>query len=332
MSDKNCVLILSDEDDISTNDVLDWIDFFGGNVLRINESTKIDFLSYQQTNSSNLDWVINVEGKELKRSEITCFWYRRGVMVFDYNFIETGDKLLDENFNKYLGREITSLNVALNKNLNQVSDKVGCIFDNEINKLEVLNLASSNGLDIPKTLITSSKKELFKFIDSNEFVITKAISEGISFKYWSKKIDGFTNKVEKNNLIPDRFFPTLFQEGLSKKWEIRAFYINEKIFSTAIFSQNDENTKIDFRHYGTKYPNRTPPIKLPEKVENSIKSLMRELKMQSGSIDIVYTADNRYVFLEVNPVGQFAQVSDPGNFCLEKVIAKELLKNEVKKN
>ena len=51
---------------------------------------------------------------------------------------------------------------------------------------------------------------------------------------------------------------------------------------------------------------------------------MQKLDMNSGSIDMVVTKDKRYVFLEVNPIGQFKQVSYPCNYYLEKEVAKYL--------
>jgi D-alanine-D-alanine ligase-like ATP-grasp enzyme len=59
-------------------------------------------------------------------------------------------------------------------------------------------------------------------------------------------------------------------------------------------------------------------------VEKKIYILMKRLGINSGSIDMVYTKDGRFVFLEVNPVGQFAQVSMPCNYFLEREIAYEL--------
>lgn len=48
---------------------------------------------------------------------------------------------------------------------------------------------------------------------------------------------------------------------------------------------------------------------------------MTKVEMNSGSIDMIVTLNNNYVFLEVNPVGQFWQVSYLCNYYLEKKIA-----------
>jgi D-alanine-D-alanine ligase-like ATP-grasp enzyme len=52
---------------------------------------------------------------------------------------------------------------------------------------------------------------------------------------------------------------------------------------------------------------------------------MSSIGLRSGSIDMILTPSGEYVFLEVNPVGQFKQVSYPCNFKLEKRIAETLI-------
>jgi hypothetical protein len=46
--------------------------------------------------------------------------------------------------------------------------------------------------------------------------------------------------------------------------------------------------------------------------------------LTSGSLDVVLTTQYEYVFLEVNPIGQFEQVSVPCNYNLFKTIAEIL--------
>ncbi|MDP3927797.1 MAG: hypothetical protein Q8R57_02120 [Bacteroidota bacterium] len=111
---------------------------------------------------------------------------------------------------------------------------------------------------------------------------------------------------------------------INKRFEIRVFFLHDLIFASAIFSQNDEKTIVDFRNYNIDKPNRIVPIKLPIDTTLMIKSIMASINMNSGSIDIIYDEKKNYVFLEINPVGQFQQVSYPCNYFLEREIAKIL--------
>ena len=92
----------------------------------------------------------------------------------------------------------------------------------------------------------------------------------------------------------------------------------------AIFSQKNEGTVVDFRKYTDGNPQRKVPYKLPKSEEKKLIALMEELDLNTGSIDIIVDINNNYIFLEVNPVGQFGMTSVPCNYYLERKIAKTL--------
>ena len=67
------------------------------------------------------------------------------------------------------------------------------------------------------------------------------------------------------------------------------------------------------------------PCILPDEIERKLHNLMEFIEFNTGSIDMIVTPANEYVFLEVNPVGQFAFVSDNCNYQLERKIANQLI-------
>lgn len=121
-------------------------------------------------------------------------------------------------------------------------------------------------------------------------------------------------------------FPSLLQQNIDKKYELRIFYLNEKCYSMAIFSQNDEQTKVDFRNYNWDKPNRNVPYTLPNKIKNKLIIFMNSMGLKTGSIDLIVTPKDDYIFLEVNPVGQYGMVSIPCSYNLDYEIAKEITK------
>lgn len=132
--------------------------------------------------------------------------------------------------------------------------------------------------------------------------------------------------------IPDKFNYSLVQEYIDKKADIRVFYINGQIHATAIISQNDKQTKVDFRNYNKEKPNRIVPFNMPECEKVKLVKLMRIMDYESGSIDYALDKDNNLLFLEINPVGQYGFISEKCNLHLDKVIAKEICKYERTKN
>jgi glutathione synthase/RimK-type ligase-like ATP-grasp enzyme len=126
--------------------------------------------------------------------------------------------------------------------------------------------------------------------------------------------------------LADRFCPMLLQEYTEKDVELRIFFIEQKLFTMAIFSQLDEQTSVDYRNYNTEKPNRNVPYKLPTEIKKKILAFAKKAQLNTGSIDIILNKDGEYVFLEVNPVGQFGWVSKNCNYYIEQEIAKHLLK------
>src|SRR5690606_31908398 len=118
--------------------------------------------------------------------------------------------------------------------------------------------------------------------------------------------------------------PTLVQEYIQKQFEIRIFFFLNKIYSMAIFSQRDKKTSIDFRNYNKENPNRFVPFALPSNILKKIEHFIKKKRMSSGSIDLILNEKGDFVFLEINPQGQFNWVSEYCNYYIEKDIA-ELL-------
>lgn len=95
----------------------------------------------------------------------------------------------------------------------------------------------------------------------------------------------------------------------------------------AIFSQENEKTRIDYRNYDREKPNRCVPYHLSDDIQSKLSAFMNLIDMNCGSIDMIYSPDGDYIFLEVNPVGQFHWLDKNCNYFLEREIAK-CLSNE----
>ncbi|MDQ3698554.1 MAG: hypothetical protein M3373_11110 [Gemmatimonadota bacterium] len=63
------------------------------------------------------------------------------------------------------------------------------------------------------------------------------------------------------------------------------------------------------------------PCQLPEKVEALCVELLTELNLCFGAIDIVRAPDGEYVFLEINPNGQWAWVEERTGLPISDAIA-----------
>lgn len=201
------------------------------------------------------------------------------------------------------------------------------------NKIEFLERCTALNMEVPKTLITRSKQRLVEFWrDCNEDVITKSLAfpyERINYNE-SGEMDsyqlGYTVPVGEAELgsLPEFFDLSIFQEKLDKLFEIRTIYLDGKVYSEAIFSQSRDVAALDYR-LGYDSGMRMCNYTLPEVIEKQVVQLMKELDLNFGSLDIVVTKDKRYVFLEVNPNGQYGAVSQTTNSNVDYEVAKFLM-------
>lgn len=320
------VLILSVPDDLTTDHVLAWLDSWEQPWKRVGPGDHISIRKITTSELGVVDFALDIEGLGgVQSGGITSYWYRRGhLSIADSRWGEGGDTM-PEQLRVHLGHERNSLDEAIHKALKRLPH-LNSHFDNSINKVDVLGIAGRLGLAVPRTLVTSVREELKHFVQDCGTVVTKGLHSGFFFEEGGEPFEGLTREVAEQEVdyMDKHFHVSLFQEKLNKRYEIRSFYLDGDFYSMAIFSQSNPRTAIDFRNYDSQMPNRTVPYRLPTEIEGKLTALMQELDLNCGSIDMVRTVDGAYVFLEVNPIGQFGQVSVPCNYALEMRVAQYL--------
>ena len=63
------------------------------------------------------------------------------------------------------------------------------------------------------------------------------------------------------------------------------------------------------------------PVELPCEVADRCRLLVRELDLLYGAIDLVRTPDGRYVFLEINPNGQYLWIEHDTGLPISAAVA-----------
>jgi ATP-GRASP peptide maturase of grasp-with-spasm system len=318
------LLIISSEDDSCTNLVIDWLLRYQIEFIRINSEDKIEVLSIDLQNFEKSEIILR--NKRMKISDFTAIWYRRSHLSLkkDEN-VKFSECIISKSINFQLDCEKKILEEFFLTELKKRS--LNSQIDNDLNKLSVLKLCEKLKIKTPNTILTTQKKSLLAFKEKHGKVITKNFTPGMFIKNNEFRLGSGTILVtdEMIDELPNTFYPMLFQSLVDKAFELRVFYINGECYSSAIFSQNDERTRIDFRNYNFEKPNRTPPFLLPNDISVKLTLLMEKLDINSGSIDLIITTDGDVVFLEINPVGQFFQVSYPCSYYLEKKVAEFLI-------
>lgn len=122
----------------------------------------------------------------------------------------------------------------------------------------------------------------------------------------------------------------LFQARVPKKIELRITIIGDQAFAAEIYSQQSERTAIDWRR---SYPDLSYGVhQLPTEIQEKCLLLMRRFGLAFGAIDMILTPDDRYVFLELNPNGQWGWIEHATGLPLCATLVDLLTKDAVCRN
>lgn len=311
------VLIITDNLDFVTDNVINWIISFKKEVYRytFDDFLKSSKISYDLNGKKKLNMI--VDGKTIESG-----WLRKETENYErlYDLEKEFGFKDGYEFFKFLKKETTvSKQIFLNyKNIRWLCDYKSI----NVNKIEVLEIAQQSGLKIPTTFVTNNIMSLSNLIKKYkiEKFIVKSVGENLSVVYKNKTsifqpVKSFT--IDNIKEFPSHFLPTLFQEYIDKQVDLRIFFINDYFYSMAIDSKSTDSRLTDDN---TRYF----PYKLPETIERNLSNIMKKLNLNYGSIDLVVDKNNNYFFLEVTPTGEYSFLSNNCNYEIEEKIAKYL--------
>lgn len=319
------ILILSNSHHEPTTDhVLDWLMHYNAGFIRVNCEDAVDKHSRFSLNPATDKMVIG--NQEIDMEKVNVVWYRRW-----YHYSTIGLKPANRNERQLLREMCGEAEAVLFYLFYALQDKpwlTDPVVNKLHNKLYALHAAHRLGLSIPATFISNNTLEVIEFLKEQGEIITKPI--GDPSVYFDPDGTNYKNYTEKLSIallkkLPANIFLSLFQQMAQSECEIRTFYLDGDFYSTAIVHSGTTDIKLSVK--------RNPDVKmiaydLPDETKQKLRLLMKQLKLNTGSIDIIKGGDGEYYFLEVNPIGQFTGYGFPCNYQLEKKVAEWLVKND----
>lgn len=325
--DKN-VIIFTKTSDKTVDKVCNWLNAYKIKFERVNTDVQSCQLTLIMDFQFDKKIIVTVDNEPIDLLSFDLIWFNRGfidIKVFDKKDCESIDKLVREEVlsnlkhDELIVREYLYHKLRLNKRV------IGSPLKYNQNKLVALSIARKVGLLTPEYILCEEANALPK----ETKLLTKLVSDNMADLYSFCNII-IENQFIENIEIPTSFGLSFFQRYVEKKVELRVFYFLGKMVCACIFSQKFNATKLDFRNYSLENRNKYVKYNLPNLLKKQIRALMRELKLDTGSLDIILTPDDEFVFLEVNPVGQVDFISVWANLEIDKLIAKAIV-NETKK-
>jgi glutathione synthase/RimK-type ligase-like ATP-grasp enzyme len=302
------ILVITSIPDIHCDVVYNEIKKLGGEIIRINSNDFDKNIKYRFSNSSHSGFDCEFEildsGLKFSLESFGTVWLRKPQPIIP------SKKYLDPELGKYIASEF---NIFLQDFYTLTKNKrwINGFWENKLasNKVSNLKLASSIGLNVPKTIVSNLESEIENFAQECDWNIIVKPFNFKPFELEDKSVfSPFSNKINKDEFYKFKesinLSPTLVQEYIPKKIELRTTVFGQAIFTVAIDSQNSETSTFDFRNAD---PNTLAhkAYDLPKDIEDKLLVFNKNLSLSFSTFDIILTPDDEYIFLECNPNGQW---------------------------
>jgi hypothetical protein len=192
-----------------------------------------------------------------------------------------------------------------------------------LNKMHQLEIASRLGFLVPKTLVSNNAKRVRHFISSlnghrcihktampyicpdGKQKYTSFIDSGI--------VDAYVAEVER--------CPSIYQEYVRPKFELRITAVGDQFFAARIDKKNviepDWRREIMDDIYAR--------FELCDKSKQRLVNLQRAFGLTFAAYDFLVNEDGEFVFLEVNPAGQWLWIEERLDLPISRALAQCLV-------
>ncbi len=172
-------------------------------------------------------------------------------------------------------------------------------------KVYQLRVAQDLGLRTPRTRITNDIEDARAFIaDCGPHQTVYKAFAGTERAWRETRL---LRPGELDLIANVRFAPVIFQEYITAGVDLRITVVGDRLFPAAIHLRGSEY-EVDFRMVMASA--RIEDVTLPPAVTESLLTLMQRLGLVYGAIDMRRTPEGEYVFLEINPAGQWLFVEE----------------------
>jgi glutathione synthase/RimK-type ligase-like ATP-grasp enzyme len=189
-------------------------------------------------------------------------------------------------------------------------------------KLRGLVAAQAVGFQIPDTLASNEPDAVRAFVHAHDCrVVSKQAGSQMIGRH-VPQFGRFTEAVGRNLMARPRGLtrcPMIFQPQVPKYREVRATVVGQAVFAAQIDSQQSKRSSVDWRRRDD-LSQGWIATKLPADIERMCVQLVQRLGLNYGAIDLIQTPARQYVFLEINPGGQYGWLEAESDLPISEAI------------
>lgn len=265
------------------------------------------FASYE-INVSNSSWKIKniLTNNEIEERNVLSIYYRKPIFpdLSEY----------ENYYHSMIEKDILALITGIVDSFDgKVLSKPYLLRLSE-NKINQLIFASMNNYLLPKSFIGNDNHSLVIFSDKK--AIIKPLTTGKV--YTNSECELYQTSYYNFDNDDISLTPIYLQDYIPKQYEARITVINNKFYTVRI----DTLDKLDWRK---DYENhKYTLIECPEKIKNECIKMLLHYNISFGAFDYIVTPNNDWVFLELNPNGQWLWLEEALNLDISKKIIEYL--------
>ncbi|WP_437392726.1 MvdC/MvdD family ATP grasp protein [Olivibacter jilunii] len=277
-------------------------------------------IHYDFTDNGRQLYRLNINGLTIESSQITAVWYRK---LWDLTVPDDLDltyrSVFVKEYRTYLQLFFDSLKDLYWINDMQVDHAVGG------NKIYQLKIANRVGLRVPKTIISNEAATIRAFykscVNGTIMKLHGALEKSMHAKSFLPTIKLADEDLK--NLEELSYCPMIFQEYIDKLYELRIIYVDGEFFTGKI---QHKEMQTDWRITRGSSPSweRYP---LPNEIKHKLRRMMQRLNLGFGAIDMIRNREGAYIFLEINPQGEWGMLQKELNYKIGETLAEKLIEH-----
>lgn len=249
----------------------------------------VDEFSNYEINVSNYTWTIRnkVSDSVIEMQNVISIYYRKPIFP---NLSE-----YESYYHSMIEKDILALITGITDSfVGKVLSKPYLLRMSE-NKINQLLFASINNFLIPKSFIGNDNNTLKSY--SNNETIIKPLTTGKVYTETECELyqTNYFNFANDDITLT----PIYLQNYIKKQYEVRITVINKNFYTVRIDTEDKLDWRKDYENH--KYT----IIECPEKVKKECNKMLSYYNLVFGAFDYIVTPNNEWVFLELNPNGQW---------------------------
>lgn len=183
-------------------------------------------------------------------------------------------------------------------------------------KLVQLEQARAQGLDIPHTLITNNPRDAAGFVQEREqagrVCVVKQLRSARGAGYLTQPI----STADAPGFAQIKDAPVILQERVHGL-DVRVVVVGDAVFAAS----EAPRVATDVPDIRATFDTTCAPLVVPGDVRAKLLALHRQLGLGFGAYDFIRCHDGRWVFLEVNPSGQWLYVETGAAHRISEALA-----------